>query len=141
MERTLSIIRPDVAAIPEAVMVITSKFEAHNLKVIKQEEVTLTLKKAIWFYEKYVDQPFFDSVIEFMTSGPIVVTVLEGKNAVRVNRNLMGTVDPRRAKLGTIRRQFGKDIYHNAVHGSADYNAALREIAGFFPDCVPAVLH
>jgi len=131
MERTLSIIKPDAVA-KNVVGEILSRFEKNGLRIVGIKRVLLTKKEASKFYEVHKDRPFFNDLVEFMTSGPVVVSVLEGENAVAKNRELMGATNPKEAKPGTIRADFAESIDANAVHGSDSLENAKIEIAFFF---------
>ncbi len=131
VERTLSIIKPDAVA-KNVVGKIISRFEDGGLKVVAAKMVQLTASTAGGFYAEHQARGFFKDLIEFMTSGPVVVQVLEGENAISLNRELMGATNPAQAAPGTIRADFAKSIDANAVHGSDSSAAAEREIAYFF---------
>lgn len=131
IERTLSIIKPNAVA-KNVIGEIISRFETRNLKVAAAKFVRLTPEKAEGFYIEHKDKPFFQSLIHFMTSGPILLMVLEGENAIVLNREIMGNTNPERATAGTIRKDFGDSMEANAVHGSDSPNSAEREIAYFF---------
>lgn len=131
VERTLSIIKPDAVA-KNVVGKIVSRFEDGGLTVIAAKMMQLTDETAGGFYAEHKERPFFKDLVEFMTSGPVVVQVLEGSNAIAKNRELMGATDPAKAEAGTIRADFAKSIDANAVHGSDSAASAEREIAYFF---------
>lgn len=131
MEQTLSIIKPD-AVKKNVVGQIIARFEAANLSVVAIKNLRLTKCAARVFYAVHKDRPFFDDLVEFMASGPIVVMVLEGENAVAKNRELMGATNPKEAAKGTIRADFADSIDANAVHGSDSLENAKNEIAYFF---------
>ena len=131
MERTLSIVKPDAVA-KNLIGEIYSRFEKGGLAIIAAKMVRLTPDAAGGFYAEHRGKPFYEPLIDYMCSGPIVVQVLEGRNAVAVNRALMGATDPRQAAPGTIRADFAQSIDANAVHGSDSPDSALREIAYFF---------
>jgi nucleoside-diphosphate kinase len=134
LEQTLSIIKPD-AVEKNALGEILQYFEAAGLKVVASKMIRLTPEKAKQFAAEHKDRPFFNDLVTYMTSGPIVVQVLEGEDAIAVNRRIMGVTDPSKAIPGTIRSDFGTDITHNAVHGSDSKTSAEKEIAFFFsPD-------
>jgi nucleoside-diphosphate kinase len=134
LERTLSIIKPDAVA-KNALGEILQYFEAAGLRVVASKMIRLTPEKAKKFAAEHKDRPFFNDLVAYMTSGPIVVQVLEGENAIAANRRIMGVTDPSKATPGTIRSDFGTDITHNAVHGSDSKTSAEQEIAFFFtPD-------
>jgi nucleoside-diphosphate kinase len=132
LERTLSIVKPD-AVKKGLIGTILGRLEAVNLKIIAEKMVWLSPAKAREFYAVHADKPFYNSLVEFMASGPVLVTVLEGENAIGVNRNIMGATDPAKAALGTIRKDFAESIERNAVHGSDAPETAKVEIAHFFP--------
>lgn len=134
IERTFSIIKPDAVA-KNVIGDIYHRFESAGLKIIAAKMVHLTKEQAQGFYAEHSERPFFTPLIEFMTSGPIMVQVLEGENAVIANREIMGVTDPSKAARGTIRSDFASSIDANAVHGSDAVASAEREIAYFFsPD-------
>lgn len=131
MEQTLSIIKPD--AFQNGVIgKIIDRFESNGLRIAAAKTLMLTPEKARKFYAIHQDKPFFEDLILFMTSGPVLVMVLEGENAVLKNRELMGSTNPAEAKKGTIRADFAKSINANAVHGSDSLENAKLEIASFF---------
>ena len=130
-ERTLSIIKPD--AVARGLMgEILRKFEAAGLKIVAAKLVHLTPERARAFYAVHEQRPFFASLTEYMSSGPILVSVLEGEGAIMKNREIMGATDPAKASPATIRREWGKDVEKNAVHGSDGAETAASEIAFFF---------
>ena len=131
MERTFSIIKPDAVA-KNVTGAIVSRFEDAGLRVIASRMERLTVEKAKGFYAEHEGKPFFDNLITFMTSGPVVVQALEGGDAIALNRKLMGTTDPKAADPGTIRADFAESIDANAVHGSDSPESASREIGYFF---------
>ena len=131
IERTLSIIKPDAVA-KNVIGEIYSRFEKAGLSVVAAKMVRLTDETAGGFYAEHRERGFFPDLIEFMTSGPVMVQVLEGENAVAKNRELMGATNPAEAAPGTIRADFAKSIDANAVHGSDSAASAAREIAYFF---------
>lgn len=131
LERTLSIIKPDAVA-KNAVGAIVSRFENAGLQVVAAKMVRLTDETAGGFYAEHKERPFYKDLVSFMTSGPVVVQVLEGDNAIAKNRELMGATNPKEAAAGTIRADFAQSIDANAVHGSDSAAAAAREIAYFF---------
>ena len=133
IERTLSIIKPDAVA-KNVVGEIISRFEKNNLKIIAAKLITLSASDAGGFYVEHKGKPFYDDLIEFMTSGPVFIQVLEGEDAISKNRELMGNTDPSKADPGTIRADFAQTIDANAVHGSDSEISAEREIAFFFSD-------
>ncbi len=132
VERTLSIIKPD-AVKKNAVGQIIARFEAAGLRVIAARMMFLSRAEAEGFYAVHRGRPFFNDLVEFMTSGPVLVQVLEGDNAIAKNRDLMGATDPKKAAKGTIRADFADSIDANAVHGSDAAETAKTEIAYFFP--------
>ena len=131
IERTLSIVKPD-AVRKNAVGAILSRFEAAGLKIVATRMVTLSKTQAQGFYAVHKERPFFDSLTTFMSSGPILVSVLEGEDAIRVHRDLMGATNPDEAAAGTIRKDFATNIEQNAVHGSDGPETAAWEIGYFF---------
>ncbi len=131
IERTFSIIKPDAVA-KNVIGKIVSRFESNNLKVVEMQLKQLSREEAEGFYAEHKERPFFGDLVEFMTSGPVVVQVLEGENAIMLNRDLMGATNPQEAAEGTIRRDFAQSIDANAVHGSDSAASAEREIAYFF---------
>lgn len=133
MERTLSIIKPDGVK-KNVIGKILTRFEDNGLKLVACKMMKLDDKLAGSFYEIHKDRPFFKDLVTFMTSGPVVVSVLEGPNAVQLNRDLMGATNPKEAKPGTIRADFADSIDANTVHGSDSLENAAREIRFFFPD-------
>ena len=130
-ESTLSIIKPD-AVKKNVIGEIYDRFEKANLKIIASKMVHLTKNEAGGFYAEHEGRPFYSDLIDFMTSGPVVIQVLHGDDAVIVNRNLMGATDPAKADPGTIRADFADSIDANAVHGSDSATSAEREISYFF---------
>ncbi|MDH4182390.1 MAG: nucleoside-diphosphate kinase [Betaproteobacteria bacterium] len=132
VERTLSIIKPDAVA-KNAIGQILARFEAAGLKVVAARMKQLSRAEAEGFYAVHRERPFFKDLVEFMMSGPIMVQVLEGENAIARNRELMGATDPKKAAPGTIRADFAQSIDANAVHGSDAPETARTEIAYFFP--------
>lgn len=131
-ERTLSIIKPDAVA-KNVIGQILSRFEGAGLQVIAARMMQLSQSEAQAFYAVHRERPFFKDLVEFMTSGPVMVQVLEGESAIRRNRDLMGATDPKKADKGTIRADFADSIDANAVHGSDAPETAAGEIAFFFP--------
>ena len=131
VERTLSIIKPDAVA-KNVVGKIVSRFESNGLKVVNMEMKQLSEADAQGFYAEHSERPFFGDLVTFMTSGPVVVQVLEGEGAIDKNRELMGATNPQEAAEGTIRADFASSIDANAVHGSDSATSAAREIAYFF---------
>ena len=131
MEKTLSIIKPDATG-KNVIGKIIDRFESAGLKVIAAKLVQLDNAKAGPFYAKHERKPFYDNLVEYMTSGPVVVQVLYGPNAIAKNRELMGATNPQEAEPGTIRADFAESIDANAVHGSDSPESATREISYFF---------
>ena len=131
MEQTLSIIKPDAVA-KNVVGQILARFEAANLKIAATKKIQLTQADAEAFYAIHAERPFFKDLVSFMISGPVVVTVLEGENAMQTNRDLMGATNPAEAEAGTIRADFAESIDANAVHGSDSVENAVNEINFFF---------
>jgi nucleoside-diphosphate kinase len=131
-ERTLSIIKPDAVA-KNVVGQIMARFEGAGLKIVAARMVRLSREDAEGFYAVHRARPFFKDLVDFMVSGPVVVQVLEGENAIQKNRDLMGATDPKKAVKGTIRADFAQSIDANAVHGSDGIETAGVEIAYFFP--------
>lgn len=131
VERTLSIIKPDAVA-KNLVGQIYSRFESNGLQIAASRMMRLSEEVAGGFYAEHRERPFFPALIEFMTSGPVVVQVLEGEGAIAKNRDLMGATNPQEAAAGTIRADFAESIDANAVHGSDSPESAAREIAYFF---------
>ena len=132
VERTLSIIKPDAVA-KNAIGDIYARFERNGLKVVAAQMRQLSRADAEAFYAVHRSRPFFKDLVDFMVSGPIMVQVLEGENAIAKNRDLMGATDPKKAAPGTIRADFAASIDANAVHGSDSPETAATEIAFFFP--------
>ena len=131
VERTLSIIKPDAVG-KNLIGKIYSRFEENGLQIVAARMLRLSESVAGGFYAEHRERPFFPALIEFMTSGPVVVQVLEGENAIAKNRELMGATNPQEAAPGTIRADFASNIDANAVHGSDSAASAEREIAYFF---------
>ena len=131
IEQTFSIIKPDAVA-KNVVGEIVSRFERAGLRVIASKMVHLSQEKAEGFYAEHKERPFFADLVKFMTSGPVVVQVLEGENAVLANREIMGATNPQDALAGTIRSDYAVTVDENAVHGSDATESAAREIAYFF---------
>ena len=132
-ERTLSIIKPD-AVQKNVVGEILGRFERAGLKIVAAKLLQLSKAEAQGFYAVHKERPFFDSLTTFMSSGPILVSVLEGQDAIQANRRLMGATNPAEAEPGTIRKDFATDIEKNAVHGSDGPDTARQEIAYFFEE-------
>ena len=131
VERTLSIVKPDDVA-KNVVGEIYSRFEQNGLRLVAAKMLRLSEEVAGGFYAEHRERPFFPALIEFMTSGPVCLQVLEGEDAVARNRELMGATNPQEAEAGTIRADFAQSIDANAVHGSDSSESAAREIAYFF---------
>jgi nucleoside-diphosphate kinase len=138
LERTLSIIKPDGVA-KGLIGEIIKRFENNGLKIVAIKMLHLTKKEAEGFYIVHKERPFYDSLTDFMSSGPIVVMVLKGKDAIKKNREIMGATNPKDASPGTIRRDFGTEIEKNIVHGSDSLESAAFEIGYFFnsPELIP----
>ena len=134
VERTLSIIKPD-AVKKNAIGQIIARFESAGLRVVAARMMHLSRAEAEGFYAVHRERPFFKDLVGFMISGPVLVQVLEGRDAIAKNRELMGATDPKRAAKGTIRADFADSIDANAVHGSDGAETARTEIAYFFPAC------
>jgi nucleoside-diphosphate kinase len=132
VERTLSIIKPD-AVKKNVIGKVLARFEDAGLKIIAARMMHLSRTEAEGFYAVHRERPFFKDLVDFMISGPVLVQVLEGENAVAKNRDLMGATDPKKAEKGTIRADFADSIDANAVHGSDAAETAANEIAFFFP--------
>jgi nucleoside-diphosphate kinase len=130
-EKTFSIIKPNAVA-KNVIGKIIDRFESKGLKVSAAKFTRLSKEKAEGFYIEHKERPFFGSLVNFMTSGPVLLMVLEGENAVMANREIMGATDPAKAAAGTIRKDFADSIEANAVHGSDSLASAEREIAYFF---------
>ena len=133
IERTLSIIKPD-AVEKNVIGEIYSRFESNGLKIIAARLIHLSRADAEGFYDVHRDRPFFNELVEFMISGPAMVQVLEGEDAIKKNRTLMGATDPKKAEKGTIRADYAESIQANAVHGSDAAETAAVEIAYYFPE-------
>ena len=131
MEQTLSIIKPDAVA-KNVVGKILDRFETAGLRIAATRKMQLSKAEAEAFYAVHAARPFFKDLVEFMISGPVVVTVLEGTNAMQINRDLMGATNPKEAAAGTIRADFAESIDANAVHGSDSVENAINEINFFF---------
>ena len=132
IERTLSIIKPDAVA-KNVIGKIYSRFETNGLKVVASRMAWLSPQEAGAFYAVHKERPFFKDLVSFMISGPVMIQVLEGEDAIAKNRELMGATDPKKAEPGTIRADFAESIDANAVHGSDGSDTAAVEIAFFFP--------
>ncbi len=133
MERTLSIIKPDAVA-KGVIGKILDRFESNGLKIAATRKMQLSRANAEAFYAVHAERPFFGDLVDFMISGPVLVSVLEGKNAMQINRDLMGATNPKEAEAGTIRADFAENIDANAVHGSDSVDNAAIEIAFFFSE-------
>jgi len=132
VERTLSIVKPD-AVVKNIIGKIYSRLEENGLKIVAARMLHLSRKQAEGFYAVHRGRPFFNDLVEFMTSGPVMVQVLEGDNAIQLNRELMGATDPKKAAKSTLRADFAQSINVNTVHGSDSLETAAMEIAYFFP--------
>jgi nucleoside-diphosphate kinase len=132
VERTLSIIKPDAVA-KNVIGKIYSRFESNGLRIIAAQMRWLSHREAEGFYAVHRERPFFGPLVDFMTSGPVMIQVLEGDNAIAKNRDLMGATDPKKAAPGTIRADFAQSIDANAVHGSDGPETARVEVEYFFP--------
>jgi len=133
IERTISIIKPDAVA-KNAIGDIYTRFEKAGLSIVAARMIHLSQEQAEGFYAEHSERPFFGALVSFMTSGPVMVQVLEGENAVLTNRDLMGATNPADADAGTIRADLAESIDENAVHGSDSAESAAREIAYFFTE-------
>ncbi len=131
MERTFSMIKPDATA-QNATGAINAMIEEKGFRIIAQKRIQMTPQEAGRFYAEHKGKPFYDGLVEMMSSGPIVVQVLEGENVISAYRALMGATDPAKADAGTIRARFGSQLPKNAVHGSDSAESAAREMAFFF---------
>ena len=132
VERTLSIIKPDATAKPGAAGEILARFEKAGLRILAMKRIQLTETLAQGFYAVHKERPFYGELVKFMTSGPVVVSVLEGENAIQAHRDLLGPTNSTEAPAGTIRGDFGTDIERNATHGSDAPDTAKVEISYFF---------
>ncbi len=132
VERTLSIIKPDAVA-KNVIGQIYARFEGAGLKIAAARMMHLSREQAGAFYAVHKERPFYADLVSFMSSGPVMIQVLEGEDAIRRNRDLMGATDPKKAEAGTIRADFADSIDANAVHGSDGADTASTEIAFFFP--------
>ena len=132
-ERTLSIIKPDATA-RNFVGKILAHFENAGLSIVAAKMVTLTPEQAGEFYAQHKERPFFGELVDYMVSGRVLISILEGNDAINLNRTLMGATDPKKADPGTIRNLYAESIAANAVHGSDSPEAAAREIKLFFPE-------
>ncbi|MCH9699710.1 MAG: nucleoside-diphosphate kinase [Gammaproteobacteria bacterium] len=133
VERTLSIVKPDAVA-KNVIGEIYNRFEKAGLKIIAAKMIQLSRAQAEAFYAVHKERPFFNDLVEFMISGPVIAQVLEGDNAIAMNRQLMGATNPAEAESGTIRADFAESIDENAVHGSDSAETAAQEISFFFAD-------
>ena len=133
IERTFSILKPDAVA-KNVIGKITSRFEKAGLRVIASRMERLTVERAKGFYSEHEGRAFFDNLVTYMSSGPVILQVLEGEGAIELNRELMGATNPAEAAEGTIRADFAESIDANAVHGSDSSESAKREISYFFSD-------
>ena len=133
IERTISIIKPDAVA-KDVIGQIYTRFENNGLRIVAAKMKHLSTKEAQDFYAVHKERPFFADLVSFMTSGPVMIQVLEGENAVTKNRELMGATNPKEAAVGTIRADFAESIDANAVHGSDSLDNAAKEIAYFFSE-------
>ncbi|WNC71580.1 nucleoside-diphosphate kinase [Thalassotalea psychrophila] len=133
IERTFSIVKPDAVA-KNVIGSIYNRFESAGLKIVAAKMMHLSREKAEGFYAEHSERPFFGALVDFMTSGPVMVQVLEGENAVLKNREIMGATNPAEALAGTLRHDFAESIDENACHGSDALESAAREIAYFFSD-------
>jgi nucleoside-diphosphate kinase len=132
-ERTLSILKPDVTE-RNLTGKVNAKLEENGLRIVAQKRIRMSHRLARDFYIVHKDRPFYEELVEYMASGPVVVQVLEGDNAVVNNRETMGATDPAKAKAGTVRKEFGESIERNSVHGSDSLENADKEIRFFFSD-------
>jgi len=132
LERTLSIIKPDAVA-KNVIGQIYSRFENRGLKIVAARMLHLSQAEAEGFYAVHRQRPFFNDLVNFMISGPVMIQILEGEGAIQKNRDLMGATDPKKAEKGTVRADFADSIDANAVHGSDAKETAAVEIAYFFP--------
>ncbi len=135
IERTFSIVKPDAVA-KNVIGKIYSRFESNGLKIVASRMLHLTREQAGEFYAVHKERPFYGELIDFMTSGPVMVQVLEGENAIARNHEIMGATNPQEAAEGTIRADFAETVDENAVHGSDGPDTAKAEIAFFFPEGV-----
>jgi nucleoside-diphosphate kinase len=135
IERTFSIVKPDAVA-KNVIGKIYSRFESAGLRIVASRMLHLTREQAGEFYAVHKERPFYNDLIDFMTSGPVMVQVLEGENAIAKNREIMGATNPKEAAPGTIRADFAQTVDENAVHGSDGPETAKAEIAFFFPEGV-----
>jgi len=131
VERTFSIVKPDAVA-KNVIGEIYSRFERAGLRIVASKMIHLSREKAEGFYAEHKERPFFGALVDFMTSGPVMVQVLEGENAIKANREIMGATNPAEALRGTIRADYAVSVDENAAHGSDSPESAEREIAYFF---------
>ena len=131
MQRTFSIIKPD-ATKRNLTGAINQRFEENGLRIVAQKRIRMSEEQAKGFYAEHSERPFYGSLVSFMTSGPVVVQVLEGENAILKNREIMGATNPENADEGTIRKDFAESMEANSVHGSDSPESAVREISFFF---------
>lgn len=135
IERTFSIVKPDAVA-KNIIGKIYSRFESNGLRIVASKMLQLSREQAGEFYAVHKERPFYNDLIDFMTSGPVMVQVLEGENAIAKNREIMGATNPKEAAEGTIRADFAETVDENAVHGSDGPDTAKAEIEFFFPEGV-----
>ena len=133
IERTFSIVKPDAVA-KNVIGQIYARFESAGLKIVASKMIHLSQEKAEGFYAEHKERPFFNDLVAFMTSGPVMVQVLEGENAIKANREIMGATNPAEALRGTIRADYAVSVDENAVHGSDAPESAAREISYFFDE-------
>ena len=133
MQRTFSIIKPD-ATRRNLTGAINKRFEENGLRIVAQKRIRMSEEQAKGFYAEHAEKPFFGSLVSFMTSGPVVIQVLEGEEAIAQNRKIMGATNPANADEGTIRKDFAESMEANSVHGSDSPESAVREISFFFSD-------
>ena len=133
IEKTLSIIKPDATA-RNITGEINSRLESAGLRIIAQRRILMSRELAEGFYAEHTDRPFFDSLCTFMTSGPVIVQVLEGDEAINLYRKIMGSTNPDEASIGTLRKDYAESIERNSVHGSDSSQSAVREIDYFFTE-------
>lgn len=133
IERTFSIVKPDAVA-KNVIGEIYTRFERAGLKIVAAKMIHMSKEQAEGFYAEHKERPFFGALVEFMTSGPVMVQVLEGENAIAANREIMGATNPQEALRGTIRADYAVSVDENAAHGSDAPESAAREIAYFFSD-------
>ena len=131
MEQTFSMIKPDATA-KNATGEINAMIEGAGFRIIAQKRIKMSKEQAAFFYAEHKGKPFYEGLVKMMSSGPIVVQVLQGEDVIKGYRSLMGATDPQKAEKGTIRATFGSELPYNAVHGSDSTESALREISFFF---------